>query len=412
MNNKRHALTFVTITVFLDTVGFGLIMPVLPEFLMELTGLDLSRTSQIAGYLVVFYAALQFLFSPTIGNLSDRFGRRPVLLISLSMYAINYMIAGMATVLWVLFIGRILTGIASATYATANALIADVSPPEERAQNFGLLGMAFGLGFIFGPSLGGFLGEIDTRLPFFAAAGLAALNTLYGFFTLKETLPGEQRRKFEWKRANPIGGLLQIGKYPILLGLIAVMFIYNIGHHVYPSNWNFYTIEKFNWTPWDVGLSMGLVGVLMAFVQGYLIRVVIPRWGSPRTAFVGFVACAAAYLGIAFAPNPFSVYLWCFVSALAGFVGPSVAGIMSNQVPQNEQGELQGINASVGSLAAIIGPLLMTQSFSYFTGPDAPFYFPGIAFTIAGALAILSVVIFAINVRVLDLSQTVESREH
>ncbi len=410
MDQKKHALTFVTITVFLDTVGFGLIMPVLPQFLMELTGASLSETSTIAGYLVVSYAALQFVFSPVVGNLSDRFGRRPVLLISLFMYGINFLIAGLATALWVLFIGRILTGITSATYATANALIADVSPPDERAQNFGLLGVAFGLGFIFGPSLGGFLGEIDIRLPFFVAAGLAFVNTLYGFFVLRETLPGDQRRPFEWRRANPVGMLLQVRKYPILVGLITVMFIYNVGHHVYPSNWNFYTIEKFDWTPFDVGLSMGLVGICMALVQGGLIRIVIPRWGAPRTAFVGFVAAASAYIGIGFAPNGTAVYLWCFVSALAGLVGPAVTSIMANQVPQNEQGELQGINASVGSIGAILGPLIMTQSFSYFTGADTPFYFPGIAFTIAGALAIISVLIFTLNLRVLDISGPEEAR--
>lgn len=409
MSSKRHTLTFVTITVFIDTVGFGVIMPVLPEFLMQLTGQGLSDASAIAGYLVVFYASLQFLFAPVLGNLSDRYGRRSVLLISLFVFSINYLIAGLATTLWVLFLGRILTGITSATYATANALIADVSPPEERAQNFGLMGMAFGLGFIFGPTIGGLLGEWDIRAPFFAAAGLAALNTLYGFFVLKETLPEDRRRPFDWRRANPLGMLLQIRRYPILVGLILVMFIYNIGHHVYPSNWNFYTIEKFEWTPFEVGLSMGLVGVLMAFIQGYVIRLVIPKWGSARTAFVGFVAAAAAFVGIAFAPNSLTVYLWCFISAFAGLVGPAVAGIMSNQVPQNEQGELQGINASVSSIGAIIGPLLMTQSFAWFTGPSAPIYFPGIAFLIAAALTIVAVAIFALNVRVLDLNEGVQT---
>ncbi len=410
MDSKRHALTFVTVTVFIDTVGFGVIMPVLPEFLMELTNQDLSSTSAIAGYLVAFYAALQFLFAPVIGNLSDRFGRRKVLLVSLAAYSINYLIAGLATVLWVLFLGRILTGITSATYATANALIADVSPPEERAQNFGLLGMAFGLGFIFGPSIGGVLGEWDIRAPFFAAAGLAALNTLYGFFVLKETLPENQRRPFNWRRANPLGMLLQVRRYPILLGLIVAMFIYNIGHHVYPSNWNFYTIEKFGWSPLDVGLSMGLVGILMAINQGWLIRVVIPRWGAPKTAFVGFLAASVAYVGIAFAPNSIAVYLWCIVSAFAGLAGPAVAGIMSNQVPQNEQGELQGINASVGSIGAIIGPLLMTQSFTLFTSDNAPVYFPGIAFLLAAGLTVVAVLIFAYNVRVLDVSDTADQK--
>ncbi|MEM7098722.1 MAG: TCR/Tet family MFS transporter [Pseudomonadota bacterium] len=398
---KKHALTFVTVTVFLDTVGFGLIMPVLPQFLMELSNVKLAEASSIAGLLLVCYALLQFLFSPIAGNLSDRYGRRPILLISLFAYGVNYLIAGLATTLWVLFLGRVLTGITSATYATANALIADVSPPEERPQNFALLGIAFGLGFIFGPTLGGLLGAIDVRLPFFAAAGLAVLNTLYGYFTLRETLPKTQRRPFEWKRANPIGMLMQIKKFPVLVGLITVMFIYNIGQHVYPSNWNFYTIEKFAWTPLDIGISMGIVGIGMAFVQGVLIRIVIPRWGAPKTAFVGFIAAAIAFFGIATAPNSIVLYGWCLASALAGFIGPSVTSIMANQVPQNEQGELQGINASVGSFTAIIGPFVMTHSFAYFTGPDTPIYFPGIAFLIAGILTVVTLIIFSFNLKIL-----------
>lgn len=404
MDNKRHTLVFVTMTVFLDTVGFGIIMPVLPQFLMSLSEITLAEASAIAGYLVVSYALLQFVFAPIIGNLSDRFGRRKVLLVSLAAFSINYLIAGLAATIWVLFIGRVLTGITSATHATANALIADVSPPEERAQNFGLMGVAFGLGFMVGPALGGIVGAIDIRLPFFLAAGLAALNTLYGFFVLKETLPEDRRRPFDWKRANPVGMLLQVRKYPILIGLVAVMFIYNIGHHVYPSNWNFYTIEKFDWTPFEIGLSMGLVGIMAIFVQGYLIRKVIPLWGAPATAFIGFIVQAVAYLGIAFAGSSLALYVWCVASGFAGLVGPAVSGIMSNQVPQNEQGELQGINASMGSIAAIIGPLLMTQSFTYFTGPESPIYLPGIAFIIAGSLAILSLILFASNLRVLSPS--------
>ena len=399
LQRKKHALTFVTITVFIDVVGFGIIMPVLPELLMELSGEGLSGASQWGGYLVASYALLQFLFAPVLGNLSDRYGRRPLLLVSLVLYGINYLIAGLATTLWVLFIGRALTGIAGSTYSVANALIADVSPPEERAQNFGLLGMAFGLGFIFGPSLGGLLGEWDIRAPFFAAAALAFCNTAYGYFVLNETLPKDRRRPFNILRANPVGALLQIRKYPILLGLLLTVFIYNIGHHVYPTNWNFYTMAKFEWTPFDVGLSMGLVGLLMAFVQGYLIRLVIPRFGAPRTALFGFFAAATAYIGIAFAPNSFAVYMWCGVSALAGFVMPAVQSIMTNQVPQEEQGELQGILGSMGSLGAIIGPLLMTQSFAYFTANTAPVQFPGAAFLIAGILSLLAVAIFTANVR-------------
>lgn len=406
MESKRHALTFVTITVFIDSLGFGIIMPILPQFLMSLADINLSEASSIAGYLVVSYALLQFVFAPILGNLSDRFGRKRILLVSLAMYAVNYLIAGFAGTLWVLFIGRFLTGITSATHATANALIADVSPPEERAQNFGLIGVAFGLGFIVGPSLGGLVGAFDLRLPFFLAAGFATINTMYGFFVLRETLPEDRRRPFDWRRANPVGMLMQLRKYPILVGLVFVMFIYNIAHQVYPSNWNFYTIEKFSWTPLEVGLSMGLVGVLAIFVQGYLIRVAIPMLGAPTTAFIGFTAQALAYLGIAFSGSSMALYMWCVVSGFAGLVGPAVAGIMSNQVPQNEQGELQGLNAGMGSIAAIIGPLLMTQSFTFFTSPEAPLYLPGIAFIIAGSLAIIALLVFVSNLRVLGPSRS------
>ncbi|MAD06366.1 MAG: tetracycline resistance MFS efflux pump [Gammaproteobacteria bacterium] len=391
---RKHALTFVTITVFLDTIGFGIIVPIMPEYLTQLAGIDLSAASAISGYLMVSFAVTNFLFAPLLGSLSDRYGRRPVLMLSLFFYGVSYLIAGFATALWVLFIGRFLTGVTSATYATANALIADVSPPEQRAQNFGLLGLAFGLGFIFGPTIGGILGAWDLRAPFFVAAALTFINTAYGFFFLKETLSANNRRAFELRRANPIGALRQVKRYPILLGLIIGMFIFNIGHHVYPANWNFYAIEKFRWTPIEVGLSMGFVGLLAAIVQGGLIRVVIPKFGTVRCAAFGLFCAATAYLGIAFAASAMSVYLWFLVSAFAGLSGPAITSIMSNQLPQNEQGELQGIMASAMSLASIIGPLLMTQTFAFFTSEDAPVYLPGSAFLVAALLTVVALAIF------------------
>ena len=402
---QRHALTFVVITVLLDVIGFGIIMPVMPQLLMELTGAELADASIWAGYLLVSYAVLQFLFAPVLGNLSDRFGRRPVLLVSLFVYAVNYLIMGFATTLWLLFVGRVLTGIASATHSTASAYIADVSDPEERAQNFGLLGMAFGIGFIIGPVIGGLLGDYDVRAPFFVAGALALVNTLYGFFVMKETLPESQRRPFELARANPVGAFMQLRRFPVITGLIFALFIYNLGHHVYPSNWNFFTMERFDWSATDIGLSMGLVGVLMAIVQGGLIRVVIPRLGAPITAFVGFFSAAVAYIGMAFAPNELTLYVWLVVSALAGFVMPAIQGIVSNQVPQNQQGELQGILASVSSVGAIIGPLAMTQTFAYFTTDQAPWYFPGAALLLAGVLTLVAVGIFAMNVRGLIVAE-------
>ena len=397
MISKKHALTFVTVTVFIDVIGFGIIMPIMPQLLMELTGQGAGEASKMSGTLLFVYACLQFLFAPVLGNLSDRYGRRPLLLLSLGFYGVNYFLMGFADSLLLLFIGRILTGITSSTYSVANALIADVSPPEERAQNFGLLGMAFGLGFIFGPVLGGVIGEWDTRAPFFAAGILALCNVTYGYFVLEETLPESSRRSFDISRANPLGALARIKKYPILLGPVLCLLLYNIGHHVYPTNWNFYAMQKFAWTPIDIGISLGFVGILMAIVQGGLIRVVIPKLGAPRTAMLGFSASAAAYIGIAYAPNGFVLYLWCGVSALSGLIMPALQSMMSSQVPANEQGELQGIVATVSSIGAIIGPPLLSYTFAFFISAQAPIHFPGAAFLVAGILTIVACTIFLSN---------------
>lgn len=392
--SKIHALTFVTITLFLDTVGFGLIIPIFPTLLVEITGGDMASSSAMSGYLTTVFAVAQLLFSPLLGSLSDRFGRRPVLITSLFFLSINFLILGLADSLWLLFLGRVLTGITAATYATASALIADVSPSSERAQNFGLMGIAFGLGFIFGPALGGVLGSWDVRAPFFAAAGLTLLNTMYGLFFLQETLPKEQRRTFAWKRANPVGAMRQISRYPALSGLIACMFLYAIGHHVFPSNWNFYTIERFAWSPLDVGLSLAFVGVMAVAVQGGLLRWVIPKFGAERVACFGIGATILAYLGVASAASVTTLYIWIAISSLGGLTGPAVQSIMTNQLPQNEQGELQGVIASVNSLAMILGPLAITQSFTYFTSPTTPIYLPSAAFLFAAAITVISLGIF------------------
>jgi DHA1 family tetracycline resistance protein-like MFS transporter len=394
----RHAIAFVFVTVLLDMIGFGIIMPVLPSLIMEITGEPLSTAAYYSGFLLTAYAALQFLVAPVLGALSDRFGRRPVLLVSLAAYAVNYLIAGFATTLLWLFVGRIMTGLTGATHATANALIADVSPPEKRAQNFGLIGMAFGVGFIIGPALGGLLGEINLRLPFFAAAGLAAVNVVYGSLLLPETLPPSQRRAFQWRRANPFGAIARLASFPSLAALAVVMFIYNIGHHVYPSIWAFFTIERFAWSNYQVGLSLACVGIIMAVVQGGLIRLIIPRLGLARTALLGFVGSALAFAGHAFAYTVPMLGLWLIFSGFTGLIGPAVQGIMSNKVPQNEQGELQGVLASLSSVAAIIGPLTMTQLFARFTD-DQGLYFAGAPFVAASLLSLGAMVLFAVRSR-------------
>lgn len=397
--HKRHALTFVSITVFLDTVGFGVIVPVLPQFLVLIGNVNLSDASALSGYLIFSYAVTNFMFAPMLGNLSDAYGRKPLLVTSLFVYGGAYLLSGFATALWMLFLGRLLTGITSATYAIANALIADVSTAEDKAQNFGLLGVAFGLGFIVGPALGGIIGAWDLRAPFFIASGLAFINTLYGLIFFRETLAPENRRPFELKRASPWGALTQLSKYPLLIGLVIAVFLNNIGYHIWPSNWNFYTIETFAWTPLDVGLSMAFVGVMSVIVQGGLLRIVIPKFGPVRCAYFGITATVVAFVGVATAGSSAALFFWCGMSSLGGLAAPSVNSILSNQVAADSQGELQGIMASVSSVAMIVGPLLLTQTFTYFTSDSAPLYLPGSAFWVAAILTSAALIIFFQQIR-------------
>ena len=397
--HKRHALTFVSITVFLDTVGFGVIVPVLPQFLVLIGNVNLSDASALSGYLIFSYAVTNFMFAPMLGNLSDAYGRKPLLVTSLFVYGGAYLLSGFATALWMLFLGRLLTGITSATYAIANALIADVSTAEDKAQNFGLLGVAFGLGFIVGPALGGIIGAWDLRAPFFIASGLAFINTLYGLIFFRETLAPENRRPFELNRASPWGALTQLSKYPLLIGLVIAVFLNNIGYHIWPSNWNFYTIETFAWTPLDVGLSMAFVGVMSVIVQGGLLRIVIPKFGPVRCAYFGITATIVAFVGVATAGSSAALFFWCGMSSLGGLAAPSVNSILSNQVAADSQGELQGIMASVSSVAMIVGPLLLTQTFTYFTSDSAPLYLPGSAFWVAAILSSAALIIFFQQIR-------------
>ena len=397
--HKRHALTFVSITVFLDTVGFGVIVPVLPQFLVLIGNVNLSDASALSGYLIFSYAVTNFMFAPMLGNLSDAYGRKPLLVTSLFVYGGAYLLSGFATALWMLFLGRLLTGITSATYAIANALIADVSTAEDKAQNFGLLGVAFGLGFIVGPALGGIIGAWDLRAPFFIASGLAFINTLYGLIFFRETLAPENRRPFKLKRASPWGALTQLSKYPLLIGLVIAVFLNNIGYHIWPSNWHFYTIETFAWTPLDVGLSMAFVGVMSVIVQGGLLRIVIPKFGPVRCAYFGITATIVAFVGVATAGSSAALFFWCGMSSLGGLAAPSVNSILSNQVAADSQGELQGIMASVSSVAMIVGPLLLTQTFTYFTSDSAPLYLPGSAFWVAAILTSAALIIFFQQIR-------------
>lgn len=388
MSRRRHgaALVFIFITVLLDVIGLGIVIPVLPTLIMELTGEGLSAASRYGGWLMFAYAAVQFLAAPIIGGLSDQFGRRPVLLASLFAFGLDYILQGLAPTIGWLFLGRILAGITGASFTTASAYIADVSEPEKRSQNFGMIGAAFGLGFIIGPVIGGLLGQFGPRVPFFAAAGLTLLNWLYGYFIIPESLPEENRRKFSWKRANPLGSLLQLRAYPVIVSLVGVLVLLYIAGHAAQSTWSFFTMERFSWSEAQVGYSLGFIGLIIAIVQGGLTRVVIPRIGQARSVYVGLIFYTIGLVGISFANAGWMMYALMIPYGLSGFAGPALQGIMSNQVPNNAQGELQGALTSLISFTSIIGPPMMTNLFAHFTRADADIYFPGAPFLMAGLL--------------------------
>ncbi len=398
-----RAVLFIIVTVFLDTVGFGIILPVTPDLIRELTGLGLSEASRYGGWLAFTYALMQFVCAPILGGLSDRFGRRPVLLLSLFALGVDYLIMGFAPTLAWLFVGRTLAGMAGASFTTAYAFLADVSPPEKRAQNFGLVGGAFGLGFIAGPAIGGLLPAFGPRAPFFASAAVAGINLCFGLFVLPESLRPELRRPFAWARANPVGTLVQLARHPVVLGLSLVVFLWQLGHQVLPSVWNFYTMLKFQWSQAAVGYSLAYAGLVMAIGQGALTRVLIP-WlgGQRRAAFLGLLGGAFIYFGYAFSSESWMLYACMTFWFLAAVAYPSLNAIMSARVPPNAQGELQGGLASLMSLSAIVGPPVMTQVFAHYSGAQAEFVFPGAPFFAAGLLALGSVMLYVISLRATD----------
>lgn len=392
MSEKRQgsALTFIFITMLIDVIGLGIIIPVMPKLIMELSGEGLSSAARYGGWMVFAYAAMQFFFSPILGGLSDQYGRRPILLFSLFGFGIDYIILGFAPTIGWLFFGRVIAGITGASFTAAGAYIADVSPPEKRAQNFGLIGAAFGLGFILGPVLGGFLGTYGARVPFFVSAGLALLNCLYGYFILPESLQPENRRKFEWSRSNPINSLLNLRRYPIVLGLVFPNILIMIAGFATQSTWTYYCMDKFSWTEKMVGLSLGFVGVMAAVVQGGLTRALIPRLGNFRSISFGLLLYSIGFVLYALADQGWMMFGITVIASLGGIAMPALQGVMSNQVPMNEQGELRGALTSVMSLTSVVGPLIMTNLFAYFTSATAPIQLPGAPFWMGALLIFLS----------------------
>ena len=394
---RKAATGFIFVTILIDVIGWGIIIPVIPKLIAGLIHSDISAAASKGGLLITAYAIMQFFFSPIIGNLSDAYGRRPVLLASLFAFAVDYMLTGFAPNIGWLFVGRILAGITGASITTAGAYIADVSPPEKRAQNFGMIGVAFGVGFIIGPLIGGLLAGFGPRVPFFVCAGLSILNWIYGYFVLPESLPKENRRKFEWKRANPIGSLKLLKRYPAIGGLVTSFILIYIAAHAIQSTWSYYGMEKFKWAEWQVGVSLAVVGFMVALVQGILIRQTSKIFGNEKSVYVGLTLYSVGMILFAFATQGWMMYAFTVIYCLGGIAGPALQAIISNHVPANEQGELQGALTSLISLTAIFGPMLMTNLFSYFTNIKKHIWFPGAPF-VAGAIMMLLSAFFAYRV--------------
>jgi MFS transporter, DHA1 family, tetracycline resistance protein len=378
----------------LDAMGIGLIMPIMPDLIREVEGGDLSQAALWGGVLSTIFAVMQFLFSPLLGNLSDAFGRRPVLLVSLAVMTLDYLVMAVAGSIWVLLIGRIVGGIAAATHATASACMADLSRSEDKAANFGLIGAAFGVGFVLGPLVGGLLGEMGTRAPFYAAAVLVGLNFLLGLAVMNETVTERIRRRFELRGSNPFAAFGQITRVPGLTRLMAVYFIYSVALYVYPAIWSYYTQAKFGWTAQVIGLSLAIFGLTMALVQGGLIRVFLHRYGEARTVIVGHVFDASAFGLLAVVSSGAIALILTPVAAMGAMVTPALQGMMSKAVPDESQGILQGVMTSVHALSMIVSPLLMASVFAIFTRDGAPVDFPGAPFLLSMLLVLSSLALF------------------
>lgn len=390
-STKKAAIGFIFITLLIDITGWGIILPVVPKLIKELIHGDISQAAQYGGWLGFAYAFTQFIFSPVVGNLSDRYGRRPVILISLFGFAVDYIFLALAPSIGWLFLGRIIAGLTGASISTASAYIADISTHEDRAKNFGMIGAALGLGFIIGPVIGGLLGHYGARIPFYAAAGLCLLNFLYGYFILPESLDQNNRRPFDWKRANPIGSLLFLKKYREISGLIVALILVYIGIHAVQSNWHFFTMYQFGWNERMVGISLGVLGLLLGLAQGVLIRWTTPKLGEQKSIYYGLTCYAIGLLLFAFAGQGWMMFVFLIPYSLGGICGPALQSVITKNIPSNEQGELQGALTSLVSATSIIGPPMMTNLFYYFTHDEAPFRFAGAPFFLASVLMAISV---------------------
>ncbi|MBM4214707.1 MAG: TCR/Tet family MFS transporter [Gammaproteobacteria bacterium] len=388
---RRRMLPVVAMALFIDSMGIGIIIPVAPQLVMQLSGASIADAAPIAGWLTLAYASMQFIFSPVLGNLSDRYGRKLILLASLAALSVDYVLMGFAPTLAWLFLGRIIAGIAGATFSTANAVVADIIPPDQRAKYFGLNGAAWGMGFIVGPVVGGLLGGYGPRVPFFAAAVFTAINFLIAVVVLKETLPEAQRRAFSARRANVLGAIKSMRAIPGAALLLFVLFMYQIGHDTLPSTWTWMTMAKFGWGEREMGISLAVLGLGTAVVQGGLVGVFTRKLGEHRSALIGLTAGSIGFLGYALSTEPWMLFASVPIACLIGLTMPSIRAILSRQVPANAQGELQGAISGIVSFTALVTPFTMTHLFSLSMGQ---MHFPGAPFVAAAVSLAVGAVLF------------------
>jgi MFS transporter, DHA1 family, tetracycline resistance protein len=383
---------FVLITIFIDAIGFGLIMPVLPQLLMRVGRIELPAAIGIGAWMGLAMAVASFVSAPVLGNLSDRFGRRPILLLSLGGLAVDYLLLAVANTLPLVFVGRILSGAFGGSYSTAMAALADITPPDERAKSFGFVSAAFGVGFVLGPAIGGLLSDFGERAPFYVAAAMAGLNLLYGLIVFPETLKSENRRSFSLARANPLGALRVMRAAPGMAGVVVVLILWQIASLVYPMTWSFYGIARFGWSTRMIGLSLAAVGITIAISQIFITGPAVKRFGERDAATIGLVVAIAGFVTYALITETWMAFAAMAFIALQGLVQPSLMAMLSRRATPETQGEVQGISAMALGLGSIAGPLVLTSPMAYFTGPNAPFYFPGAPYVIAAAFGTVALI--------------------
>tara|TARA_R110000868_G_scaffold99858_4_gene274675 strand:+ start:398 stop:1645 length:1248 start_codon:yes stop_codon:yes gene_type:complete len=393
MKPKKSALLFIFITILVDVIGIGIILPIIPDLIMELTGEGIHKAVIYGMWLTAAFAGMQFLFSPILGEISDQYGRRPILLLALFGLTIDYLIHAWAPSIFWLFLGRFLAGITGASFTVASAYIADISTKENKAKNFGLIGAAFGLGFIIGPGIGGYFGNIDIRLPFYIAAGLTFANFLFGLFLVPESLISENRRPAQLFKMIPGVSLLSFKNYKGVLLLILAFFLANLAGQSLPSVWSYYGIERYQWNPKQIGISLMIVGLLVAFVQGFLVGVLVKKFGKRKVITFGFLLWTIGMFLFSIASSPWMLYAFLIPYALGGIAGPTVQGVISNQVSEKEQGNLQGAITSLLSLTAILGQLIFSSVFYFFIRPNQSVYFPGAPYALAALFLFIAFII-------------------